>query len=81
MDKFVAYYNLGGFSSNPVNYDLVVKEKEAILAKYFSPKELRSFRARYQKQNTVRFNLKTRLYKNKFTYAIIKFYVKLKGSA
>lgn len=79
MNKFVAFYSLGGFSSDPMNYEFVVKDKETILAQYFTPKELKEFRAIDRKQNTLRFNLKTWLYGNKFTYGIIKLYVKLKG--
>lgn len=79
LNKFVAYYSLGGFSSDPMNYELVVKEKEAILARYFPKKQLREFAALERKRHSVGFNLRTFLYKNKITYPLIKFYVKLKG--
>jgi glycosyltransferase involved in cell wall biosynthesis len=79
MNTFVANYLLGGFSSDPMNYDAVVKDKQTILANYFTKKELADFRSQYRRQNSTAFNIRNWLYNNRITYPIIQWYVKMKG--
>ena len=79
--RYVANYYLGGFSSDPKNYDVVVKDKEKILSLYFSEKELKKFRKMELKEMGKVLSMKDRMYKSPFFYSLIKLYVRMKGES
>ena len=78
--NFAVIYENNGFSANPANYTIVVNERKQIVDRHFSKKQIDDCMKEERARNTWQTNARKRLYANKLTYSIIKFYVKIKES-
>jgi glycosyltransferase involved in cell wall biosynthesis len=80
FNRFAVIYENNGFSADPKNYDIVVGERTKIINKHFTKQQIADCIKRERSMNSWQTNMKKSLYANKFTYGIIKAYVKVRES-